>query len=515
MARKPKIKPINKRPVHVINKGYSDAGASHKKRALKGFKAQSGSPREDIDFNNYTLRQRARMLYMAAPIATSAIKTNRTNVIGQGLRLSSRIDRDVLGMSAEAAAAWQRKTEKEFAIWAENRIACDAMGLNDFYELQQVAFTAWLLSGDVFCLFKNGKKSDVNPYNIRLQLIEADRVATKTAWNVGSGRLTEGENPENHNMIYDGVEVDKAGQVVAYHIRSTYPFEFTKKQTEWYRIEAIGKETKMPNILHIMDAERPDQYRGVSYLACVIEPLLQLRRYTETEINAALIESCFAGFIKTEASPDDIPMNETGKVEPDEPSNPDEFNFGPGEINVLKPGEDITFSDPKRPANGFGTFTRSVAEQVGAALEIPADLLLKAFNASYSASRGALLEAWKAFRMRRAWFIKDFCKPVYENWLAEAVALGRVNAPGFFADPAIRKAYSGSEWTGPSQGQLNPVQEIQAEILAVQHGFSTHEQSTARLNGGNWNHNVETLAQETKALAKAQEVQTNGNTNGN
>ena len=121
---------------------------------------------------------------------------------------------------------------------------------------------------------------------------------------------------------------------------------------------------------------------------------------------------------------------------------------------------------------------------MGAALEIPADLLLKAFNASYSASRGALLEAWKAFRMRRAWFIKDFCKP-------------------------------GSEWTGPSQGQLNPVQEIQAEILAVQHGFSTHEQSTARLNGGNWNHNVETLAQETKALAKAQEVQTNGNTNGN
>ena len=41
----------------------------------------SGSPKEDIDANNYTLRQRARMLYMAAPIATSAIRTNRTNVV--------------------------------------------------------------------------------------------------------------------------------------------------------------------------------------------------------------------------------------------------------------------------------------------------------------------------------------------------------------------------------------------------------------------------------------------------
>ena len=43
------------------NKGYGDAGASWHKRANKGFNAQSGSPLEDIDYNNATLRQRARM----------------------------------------------------------------------------------------------------------------------------------------------------------------------------------------------------------------------------------------------------------------------------------------------------------------------------------------------------------------------------------------------------------------------------------------------------------------------
>ena len=64
----------------------------------------SGSPKEDIDANNATLRQRARMLYMAAPIATSAIKTNRTNVIGVGLKLQSRIDREALGMDQEQPA---------------------------------------------------------------------------------------------------------------------------------------------------------------------------------------------------------------------------------------------------------------------------------------------------------------------------------------------------------------------------------------------------------------------------
>ena len=228
-----------------------------------------------------------------------------------------------------------------------------------------------------------------------------------------------------------------------------------------------------------------------------------MRRYTSSELTAATVESCFAGFIKTTARPDEIPFNETGEADPDTPSNPEEFSFGPGEYNVLKPGEDIVFSDPKRPASGFSAFVRAIAEQVGAALEIPADLLLKAFTKSYSASRGALLEAWKAFRMRRVWFVNDFCKPAYETWLAEAVALGRINAPGFFSDPLIRKAYSGSEWTGPSQGQLDPVKEITAEILACQHGFSTHEQSTAKLNGGNWLNNVQTLVKENIQLAKA------------
>ena len=203
------------RPTRIINKGYGDAGASRKKRALKGFNAQSGSPQEDIDFNNYTLRQRARMLYMAAPLATSAIKTNRTNVIGQGLVVASKIDREKLGMTQEQATAWQRKAEKEFALWAEDRMACDAMGLNDFYELQQVVFNAWILSGDVFCLFKNGDNKSLNPYKTRLQIIEADRVMTPVAMNVvGYGRLTEGTNQKTGNDIHDGVEVDKSGRVV-------------------------------------------------------------------------------------------------------------------------------------------------------------------------------------------------------------------------------------------------------------------------------------------------------------
>lgn len=485
--------------------GYGDAGASWHKKSTKGFNAVSGSPAKDIDAHNHTMRQRARMLYMAAPIATSAIKTNRTNVVGVGLQLKSRIDRELLGMSQDAADAWQAKAEREFALWAERKRACDATGVNDFYAMQQLALASWLVSGDVFALVKQYEPTPLMPYSLRIHLIEADRIATPTDASTSSMLLATTGKAKNGNTIYDGVEINAEGMIEAYHIRSTYPLEIGTDPTEWTRVQAYGERTGLPNILQVMDSERPDQYRGISYLAQVIEPLLQLRRYTESELTAAIVESFFTAFIKTEANPGDMPYNEVGSTLPEVSSDPNEYEMGPGQINIMAPGEDVAFADPKRPNSGFETFMRAICEQVGAALEIPADLLLKSFNASYSASRAALLEAWKAFKMRREWFVADFCNPIYEIWMAEAVARGRISAPGFFVDPERRAAYLGAEWIGPSQGQLDPVKEITAETLAVSEGFSTREQSTIKLNGGQWDANIDQLTRENEKLAVAKE----------
>lgn len=481
---------------NVKNKGYGDAGASSTKRAMKGFRAASGSPREDIDWNNYTLRQRARMLYMAAPIATSAIKTNRTNTIGVGLKLNPKIDRDLIGMSAEDAEAWERNVKAEFDLWAKNKRACDATGMNDFYAMQQLVLSSWLISGDVFVFRKDYGSTNEMPYSLRLHVVEADRIATPGT-NTFSVNYTEGVNKQNGNRIYDGVEIDKNGLVQAYHVRNTYPFQMTADTTQWTRVEAAGKKTGLPNVMHIMNSERPDQYRGVTYLAQVIEPLLQIRRYTESELTAALVESFFTAFIKSETDASENPFNEVGEDGEEQASyDPNEYEMGPGQINVMNPGEDVVLADPKRPASGFDGFVKSICTQIGASLEIPRDLLMKEFNASYSASRAALLEAWKSFKMYREWFANDFCNPVYKIWLSEAVARGRIKAPGFFSDPRVKEAWLGCEWVGPSQGQLDPVKEITAEILAVEHGFSTNEDSTVKLNGGDWNANMNKIERE-------------------
>ena len=136
------------------------------------------------------------------------------------------------------------------------------------------------------------------------------------------------------------------------------------------------------------DFERPGQRRGIPVLANVVEALKQLSRFTDAELTAAVVSSMFTGFIKTQ---DGAGLN--GIFDKIDEHEKDTLAMGNGTLVNLKPGEDITFGDPSRPNVNFGGFVEAVCRQIGAALEIPYELLIKNFTASYSASRASLLEA--------------------------------------------------------------------------------------------------------------------------
>ena len=127
-----------RRKLEILNSGYSNYGASHTKKGMLGWTYGGGSAKEDIQENLSTLRQRCRDLYMGVPLATGALKTCRTNVVGSGLKLKSQVDYEVLGMTEEAARELESLIEREFALWADSP-ACDLERLDNFYELQQLA----------------------------------------------------------------------------------------------------------------------------------------------------------------------------------------------------------------------------------------------------------------------------------------------------------------------------------------------------------------------------------------
>lgn len=467
--------------LRVLNSGYSNHGASKTKKSLLGWNYRGGSPDDDITENLDVLRQRSRDLYMGAPLATGALKAFRANVVGFGLRLKAQIDAEFLGMSDEEADRWERNTEREFALWARD---CDAGRMLDFYEMQALVFLSMLMSGDVFCALPLIQRPG-NPYALKILLIEADRVC----------------NPPGvfDERIRGGVEVDAFGAPIAYYIAQKHPLDTRASANTWIRVPAFGSETGRRNILHLMEFERPGQRRGVPFLAPVIEALKQLTRYSEAELMAAVISSMLTVFITS-----NTPETPLGEVVPPEQQvdagDQNTYELGNGAIIALAPGEDVKEVNPTRPNAAFDGFVTAMTRQIGAALEIPYELLIKHFTASYSASRAALLEAWKSFRMRRSWLAAKFCQPIYEEFLYEAVARGRIDAPGFFDDPAVRMAYAGAEWFGPSQGQLDPLKEVNAAAVRVKEGFSTRAREAAEITGADFERMIRQRIREERMM---------------
>lgn len=494
-----------------INSGYSHGGASTTETWVKGYSAESLSPKSDIEENRKLLRERTRDLAMNAPIATAAINATRTSCVGSGLVPKPKIDYDFLGMSKEEAVKLQQKIKKEFAVWADSTL-CDTCDLNNFYELQQIAFSDWLKNGEEFALILyDEEQEEYMPYQLRIKLVSADRISTPNSINGEYDGYDKAA--ENGNTIMNGVEIDKNGKVTAYYICSNFPGEYSGKIPKWQRVEKRGKRTGNQNILHVFNADIAEQYRGVPFLAPVITAIKQLTRYTEAEIMAAVVNSMFALFVTTETG-NDID-NFSGIDDEDEdwdkgfPEKENEIKLGSGTINFLKTGEKIEPVESKHPSGNYDGFVQAFTAMIGAALEISPEVLMKKFGQNFSASRGALNETWRSFMMRRKWFINDFCQQIYELWFAEAVSKGRILAPGFFTDPLIRNAYTNATWTGPSQGCLNPAQEVSAAVQRIKNGLSTHEDECAAMNGSDYEDNVRTLTNENERLAEANRVLNN------
>ena len=493
-----------RRALEVTNSGYGNHGANVTKKSLLGWLFRGGSAKEDIEDNIDTLRQRSRDAYMGIPTASAALKTFCTNVVAGGLIPSPQIDGEVLGLTREQAEELQRKIMREFALWADTT-ECDADGLGNFYKLQQLAYMGFLMNGDSFALLPF-KERPGSQYATKVQIIEADRICSPD----GYDRLVPTDVRGYHvHSIIQGVETDEGGMVVAYWICNRHPHSSLAVQSgtlDWTRVEAYGAAGRH-NVLHVMTRERAGQLRGVPILAPVLETLKQLGRYTQAEIDAAVISAYFTVLVKPASVQNGSPI---GQYVPQEAqvdsADPGSIEMGQGTILSLNPGDDVAFADPTHPNTAYNAFFDAMIKEIGAAMEIPPEVMEKQFTQNFSAARGALNEFWRVCDVKRDDFVDSFCQPIYEQVLAEAVARGRINAPGFFSDPARRKAYCACVWPGPARTSLNPKDEVEAAIMRVDAGYSTAQQETAEMTGGDYMRNMEQRMMEAKKMRQLLEI---------
>jgi lambda family phage portal protein len=457
--------------------GDSYNGANLTRRAVANWKPRPTSADAATLPALVTLRANSRDLVRNNPLAGGAVAGVTTSVVGTGLSVQPQPLRSVLRMSESEAQAWGKQAKDLFELWAARAEWCDIACRLTFYGQQELAFRSALESGDVFALLpllRYGRE----PFATKVQLIEADRVC----------------NPDG---VFDnaewaaGIKCDRNGRPLLAAVAGQHPGGSIIGRQAWTQVPFFGAQSGRRNLLHLSTQLRPGQRRGVPYLAPVMEPLKQLGTYTDAEIMAAVISGAFTVFVKKpepEASPIAPPAAaspSTGAVPPGE-QNGNNIGLEGGAMIDLLPGEEVAFADPTRPNTSFDPFVMSVLRQIGVALELPFEVLIKHYTASYSAARAALLEAWRFFRKRRDWLAAGFCQPVYEAVITECVLDGRLRAPGFLRDELVRAAYLGAVWIGDAPGAIDPLKEAQAARERVELGISDKSAETVAYSGRNW-----------------------------
>ena len=427
-----------------------------------------------------TLREDSQHLARNNPLACGALKTNVTKVVAGGLAVKAQVDRDVLGLSDEEADAWERAAEREFRLATATR-EIDAERQMDFNLMQGLVFLRVLEDGDTLVNLPRFARPG-SPYRLKLQIIEAARICNPDF------------APDTEKTIA-GVSKDKFGAPVAYHVVSRHPgntrlrvLRRSRRDFTWRTLKAFADDGR-PMALHLYDKTRPGQTRGVPYLAPVIELVRQLGRYTDAEVMAAVVSGMLTVFVRNETgSPDFGPAPDLENPDGDPALQADDtgLELGYGSVVGLPNGTTIETVDPNRPNQAFDPFFLAVVRQIGMALELPFEVLIKHFTASYSAARAALEDAWDYFLRRRGWLVSQFCQPVYEAVITEAIVSGRLAAPGFFHSPLIRRAWLGALWTGDAPNQIDPVKEVEAAKRRVSLRISTRAEERARLLGGDF-----------------------------
>lgn len=442
------------------------------------------------------LRAHSADLIRNSPIAGGAVETAVLNVVGTGLAMNSRIAADVLGMTDAQATAWQDKAQAEFELWCE-ATDCDVERQTNFYGKQTQAFFGVLEQGDMLVSTPSIERES-NPYRLAINLTPGPRVCNPAG-------------KRNDAKLVDGVEKSANGEHVAYHVASRHPGSIliNAGKVTWARVPARGDRDRR-NAWLLRDHKRVASTRGTPWLAPVIEPLKQMERYTEAELMAAVVSGMFTVFIKSEAGPDVSAVAGVGTSESAGSGSGWDGRLGNGVAVDLGDGESIETANPGRPNAQFDPFIQAIIRQIGARLQIPFEVLLKFYQSSYSASKAAMLDAWRFFKERRAWLVREFCQPIYELWLDEAVAAGRIDAPGYFADPLIRRAYARAEWIGDGMGTIDPLKDVQAARERVALEISTLESESLAYDGIPWSDKHAQRSRELRAQRADGTVETVG-----
>lgn len=409
-------------------------------RMIAGWFTSLVDANEKLKCNLSTLRSRSRQIVEDNGEAAGLLLDFESDIVGAtGARLQFRartprgLPRDVLN----------NRVEDGWSVWGK-RGTCTVDGYESFAALQRLMIRTVIMDGEFLALRVRGAE---NAYGYALQPIDPDL-------------LDETENRaayNGQNAIIMGVEVNREGKPVAYHL--------------WDRHPSLSGRVKLPpvpakNVLHVFKRVRAGQVRGIPWFAPALVTWKLGDRYTEAELYQSLLAAAQGGFFVNKDGGNFVPtLDANGQPVPLV------MEAVPGQATALPAGYEFQAWQPTHPTANYVGFMKAVKR-----------IIARAFGRSYASLTGDLSDvnfsSMRTDRVREMGqsrmhqndlLIEQFCEVVFADWVSTAILSGKLGAVAI--DAATIASYA--SWMCAGWPWIDPVKDATAALMELNMGATS------------------------------------------
>lgn len=365
------------------------------------------------------MRDRARKVYRNNPIGRTLLNAETDNVVAEGFTLSATTDN----------RNFNTESEEKFAEWIDK---ADARGMFSGGQFQRMLYRTFRCDGDCgVVLVDRGGES-------RLQIIPGDLI----------------QNPDGKwsQSIYDGVEVDRIGRPVAFHVLD----QDENGKRSFTRIAAN-------NFLFLANICEPNAIRGETCYSTIFELLDQLSAYSDALVIAARMGAIF-GLIFKSANPGKQ-TSLLGTLTNSQGTAQKALTLENGLARYIGNEDDVVQVQAQQPMQQAPDFIRAMLRQIGMPFDMPLEIIAKDMSTvNFASARIGLLGFYRSCRVKQQGFIKRFLDPVYQWWVSREAKGGR------FAS-AVPEDFWSHQFLPRGWDYTDPVSEAQGDLLLMDMGI--------------------------------------------
>ena len=479
------------RPLGEEAIGGAFDGARKYDQSLANFNPPSVSADMSILHDKEILDSRVEDMLRNDGYIRSARQLHRDNIVGDRYLLNARPKLAVLGLDEAWGKEFQLEVESKFGLAAESEDCWfDAAGKMTFTGIIRLVVGIYCARGEVLGQAKYLRGSR-RPFKTAVQMIDLDRL----------------ETPYEHQAdkrVRGGIRHDVNGRPLGAYIRNAHKSDFLMQPEDMdYTFIPARKPWGRQQLMYLLDADRPDQSRGVSEIVAGLKELHITKSFRNVTLQNAVVNATIAASIESELPSETVfaqmgagrkSKSEGGAVAKYGQDylgavaqySGDKLKIDGAKIPHLFPGTKLKLHPAGSPGGVGQDFEKGLLRYISALLGVSYEQLSRDYSeTNYSSARAAMNETWKFMQSRKRMVADRWANMIYALWLEEQINSGGLetmrgrSVPNFY-DPLMKEAYAHASWIGAGRGEVDPLKERQADVLAVKYRLMTREEYFAK-----------------------------------